>query len=210
MKRRKLKGYVLPTTYLLTTIAVFTGILFMGSSLNNEDNYDYSTGVIKETSKPVIGEDETDTNVNFTSPVDNESVAIGVYYYDSNADAKRQEESLIYYENTYLPNTGVLYTSDNSFEVKSVATGKVVKVEEDEIMGSYVVVEHNTNLKTYYYGLNDIEVKAGDEVTASTILGVSKENNVALEKKSCLFEVYYKGEVINPEKLINAKYSDFE
>ena len=209
MKRRRLKGYVLPTTYLLITITILTGILFMSNKVSNGSDYNYSTEIIKEPTESVIETSEENDGV-ISSPVDSESVSIGIYYYNKDDEAARQEQSLILYENTYLPNSGVLYTSDNVFEVKNVYDGKVIEVKDDEILGTYVVIEHTSNLKTYYYGLDNIEVEKDEKITEGTKLGTSKENNISKGNKSCLFEVYYKGETINPEKLINANIQDYE
>lgn len=208
MKKRRLKGYVLPTTYLLITITIFTGIVFMSNKSGALEDYNFSTGVMKEEVKPVLETEENDGII--SSPVDLESVEISVYYYNKDDENTRQEQSLILYEDTYLPNSGILLTSDNVFEVKNVYDGKVLEVKEDEILGSYVVIEHNTNLKTYYYGIDNIEVKQNEEVKEGTILGTSKENNISKGNKSCLFEVYYKGKTINPENLINGNIKDFE
>ena len=208
MKKRRLKSYVLPTTYLLITITIFTGILFMINKSGALEEYNFSTGVMKEEVKPVVETENNDGII--SSPVDLESVKISVYYYSKDDETTRQEQSLILYEDTYLPNSGILLTSDNVFEVKSVYDGKVLEVKDDEILGTYVVIEHNANLKTYYYGIDNIEVKQNDEVKEGTILGTSKENNISKGNKSCLFEAYYKGQTINPEKLINANIQDYE
>ncbi len=208
MKKRRLKSYVLPTTYLLITITIFTGILFMSNKSGALEEYNFSTGVMKEEVKPVVETENNDGII--SSPVDLESVKISVYYYSKDDETTRQEQSLILYEDTYLPNSGILLTSDNVFEVKSVYDGKVLEVKDDEILGTYVVIEHNANLKTYYYGIDNIEVKQNDEVKEGTILGTSKENNISKGNKSCLFEAYYKGQTINPEKLINANIQDYE
>ena len=208
MKKRRLKSYVLPTTYLLITITIFTGILFMSNKSGVLEEYNFSTGVMKEEVKPVVETENNDGII--SSPVDLESVKISVYYYSKDDETTRQEQSLILYEDTYLPNSGILLTSDNVFEVKSVYDGKVLEVKDDEILGTYVVIEHNANLKTYYYGIDNIEVKQNDEVKEGTILGTSKENNISKGNKSCLFEAYYKGQTINPEKLINANIQDYE
>ena len=208
MKKRRLKSYVLPTTYLLITITIFTGILFMSNKSGALEEYNFSTGVMKEEVKPVVETENNDGII--SSPVDLESVKISVYYYSKDDETTRQEQSLILYEDTYLPNSGILLTSDNVFKVKSVYDGKVLEVKDDEILGTYVVIEHNANLKTYYYGIDNIEVKQNDEVKEGTILGTSKENNISKCNKSCLFEAYYKGQTINPEKLINANIQDYE
>ena len=208
MKKRKLRGYVLPTTYLLITLTIFTGILFMSKSMSNQEGYNYGVPVLKEGTRSVM--EETTNDGIISSPVDTTTTNIEVYYYSKDDAEDRQEKSLIYYENTYLPNSGVIYTNENAFEIKSAYDGKVIEVKDDEILGSYVVVEHNENLKTYYYGLDKIEVEKDNEITEGTVLGLSKVNNIAANKTSCLFEAYYKGVTINPESIINANIENYE
>ena len=52
LKKRKLKGFVLPTLYMLITISIFTSIIFLGSSVNLKNkNYDYGINALKENVK---------------------------------------------------------------------------------------------------------------------------------------------------------------
>ena len=58
MKKRKLKGFVLPTIYLLITISIFTGIVLLGSDMTLSDkDYDYGTPALKDNVESVIVED---------------------------------------------------------------------------------------------------------------------------------------------------------
>ena len=210
MKKRKLKGFVLPTIYMLITICIFTSIVLIGRSFNFEEKkYDYGTDTLKDHVESVIVEDEIASS-NITSPVDEACATISIHFYNKDDDETKQQTSLIYYENTYLPNTGTLYSSDEAFEVKSVFAGKVTEILEDEFFGQYVVVEHTNTLRTYYYGLEEIEVKVGDEISNGTILGLSKVNEIMNDKKSFLLEVYHNNELINPETVIGTKVTDYE
>lgn len=210
MKKRKLKGFVLPTLYLFITISVFTGIILLGSNINlSNDDYNYGTSVLEDRVESVIVEDEI-TSGTISTPVDTDKTNIAIHFYNVNDEERRQQESLIYYENTYLPNTGVLYVGEEVFEVKSVFNGKVTEILEDEFFGECVVVEHSSNLRTYYYGLDEIEVEVGSEVVNGTVLGVSKINAIGNNKNSFLLEVYYNNELINPENFIGTKFADYE
>ncbi len=182
MKKRKLKGFVLPTLYLLITLCIFTGVILIGSSLDFEDTvYDYSTSILKGNTETVVVED-TIASSTITSPVE-DGIEPLVHFYDYKDTEENQQNSLIFYENTYLPNTGTLYASDNEFIVKTIFAGKVTNIAEDEFFESYIVVEHTNNLVTYYYGISDIEVQIGDEITSGTVLGHSKNNEILNTKK---------------------------
>lgn len=210
MKRRKLKGFVLPTLYMLITITIFTGIILIGSSVNlKEKDYDYGTGALKDIVESVLVEDEIASSI-IESPVENNKAKITIHYYSKDASKEEQQASLIYYENTYLPNTGVIYTSDEAFEVKSVFSGKVSEILDDEFFGKCVVIEHTSNFRTYYYGLEEIEVNVNDEITSGTVIGMSKSNEIVSNKKSFLLEVYHNNELINPENITGTKITDYK
>jgi len=209
MKKRKLRGFVLPTIYLLITISIFTGIVLLGSGITLSDkDYDYSTGALQDKVESVVVEDTIASN-KIESPIEEGKAEISVHFYSKDAEEDRQQSSLIYYENTYLPNTGVLYTSTETFNVLSVFSGKVTDIIEDEFFGKCIVIEHTSNLKTYYYGLDEIEVAVGDELTSGTVIGVSKNNEIMNNKKSFLFEVYHNNELINPETFVGTKVTDY-
>lgn len=209
MKKRKLKAFVLPLLYVTLTTSIFAIVIILGSSSDfGEKEYKYSTTVLRDNVEPVMGEDITN-ETDITSPVDTSLANISIRYYDVKGTEADQQQSLIYYENTYLPNTGILYSSDNEFIVKTVFEGKVKEVNENEFFGKVLVVEHTNNLKTYYYGLNDIEVSLGDEITSGTVLGTAKNNEIMNNKKTFLLEVYYNNELMNPEKIIGTKITNY-
>lgn len=209
MKKRKLKGFVLPTLYLLITITIFTGIILLGSDyeLATKD-YNYTTEILDKTIVPVMNE-EDETSSLIASPVEEGKASITVHYYSSKDNEETQRNSLIYYEDTYMPNTGVLYTSDEEFNVLNAFDGKVIDIKDDEFFSKCVIIEHDNNLKTYYYGLQDITVAVGDELNTGDVIGISRNNEIMNNKQSSLFEVYHNNELINPEKFIGTKITDY-
>ena len=56
-------------------------------------------------------------------------------------DAKKQEDSLVYYQNTYLQNSGVLYESTDPFDIKASYDGKVTNV----VLSGDVIGKSGTN-----------------------------------------------------------------
>lgn len=210
MKRRKLKGFVLPTLYLLVTLCIFTGIILLGSTINfKEKDYKYGTSILKDQVESVIAEDEI-TTAEIISPVDEGKANINIKFYNKDDEEEKQQNSLIYYKNTYLPNTGLLYTSEEDFEIKSVFEGKVTEILEDEFFSKCIIIEHLSNLRTYYYGIDNVEVAVGDEVSSGTILGTARANEIMNNKKSFLLEVYYNNKLLNPEVFIGTKITDYE
>ena len=210
MKRRKLKSFVLPTLYLLITITIFVGVIFMGRdiALTNKD-YDYGTGILDNNDDVPVLEEETNVVSDITKPIMDGAADIKVHYYSKDESEELQQNSLIYFENTYLPNTGILYASDEVFDVRSIYNGKVTDIIEDEFFGKCIVIEHQNNLKSYYYGLDNISVKKDDEITTETILGSAKNNEIESDKKTFLLEVYHNNKLVNPESVIGSKITDY-
>ncbi len=206
MTKRKLRGFVLPTLYTITILVVMLGVGFLVSGLNkNYSNYVFGTRVIKDNLVPVVTTEEEQ----IIKPYVDESVTISKSFYDIKADEKTQQNSLIYYQKTYMENTGVLYTSEKAFDVMAVLDGTIKDVKTDELLGNVVEIEHNNNLVTVYYSLSDVEVNKGDKIIKGQTIGQSGSNKLENEKDNCLlFEVYYKGNLLNPESFYNMNINE--
>lgn len=201
MKVRKLKKIVLPTIYTIAIASVFVSIILIGRTLSSYTKEDINSYVVN-----ALLDEETTPVMNFTNdkavkPYTAKDVVISKNFYEMDADEETQQKSLIYYENTYMQNSGVLYSSENPFDIVAVLDGKIAEIKEDEILGNVLVIDHGNELKSTYQSLNDIKVKVGDEVKQGDIIAQSGENKLNnSSKNSLLFEVYNKGQLINPEK----------
>lgn len=214
MKKRKLKGFVLPTVYIMVISILFVSISFLGNALQEKIKYDsdLSVNALQENITPVVkNEDEVDTKSKIVKPFQSTAVGISKSYYDMQDDEKKQQNSLVYYEQTYLQNSGVLYSAPESFDVNSVYDGTVTNVTEDEILGNVVEITHNTNLKTVYYSLGEIKVQKDDVVKSGDVIGISGDNLLDDELENCLlFEVYYNGKTLDPEDFYNMTIEDLQ
>jgi stage II sporulation protein Q len=208
MRRRKLKGFVLPTLYLLISLTIFTGVIILGSDYNYATkDYTYTTSILDNDIVPVMMEEEDNTII---SPIEDDNAEVSVHYYKVGDTEENQRNSLIFYENTYMPNTGILYTNDDIFNAVSVYDGKVIEIKDDEFFSKCVILELNNNIRVYYYGLDEITVVAGESISTGDIIGVSRNNEIMNDKKSMLLEVYYNNKLINPEEFIGNKITDYE
>lgn len=178
--------------------------------LTESEKFDYSiNGLIDNEVKPVQGEDNTKNNVKVIKPFRNEKVTIGRGFYDFEGEQTNQEKSIIFYENTYMQNSGVDYVSDEVFDVISVLAGKVISVDTDEVLGNIVKIEHDKNIITTYQGIDKVALKVGDVVSQGTIVGVSGKSLVNSNYTTSLhFEVNYKGELIDPEKFYSLNVNE--
>ncbi len=213
MKKRKLRGYVLPSIYGLVVICVFATVYFLNSSLSFQEPVKKDEQQVKETVK------NNDNDVMVVNPVPDvplkpfikDTVSIAKSFYKQEDDTEQQKKSLIYYQNTYMQNTGILYSSDETFEILASVDGTVKEVKDDEILGTVVTVEHNTKVTTVYYSLSDVKVKSGDTIKASDIIGTSGMNKLENEKENCLlFEVYINGNLIDPTDFFNMSLEELK
>ena len=110
-----------PRYYLLSGLVVLTvGVIFLlGYAVTQaleednealEDVKYVSYEVLTDNTMPVLNQTEEQTD-EIMKPYTAENVEIGKNYYDYEAEETNQEGSIIYYENTYIQNTGVDYTS---------------------------------------------------------------------------------------------------
>lgn len=209
--KKSVKKFIIPSIYLVAVLSVigsvYVTVSTVNSYFNKKENFNYSLNDITDTPiKPVQAEEVKDnSNTENISkvlrPYTSEKVSIGRYFYDITSDEEKQENAIILYENTYMPNTGVDYISEEEFDIVSVLPGKVTSVETDEILGNIIKIEHEKDIITVYEGINNINLKVGDEVTAGQIIAKSGTSSINSNYKTSLhFEVYYKGEIIDPEK----------
>ena len=165
------------------------------SEVNNNDDTNV-TPTINET-KAII------------RPYTSQEVSATIPYYNIDGTNDEQAAALIYYEGIYMQNTGVLYTSNNQFDVVSILDGTVKNVKEDSLMGNIVEIEHTNNLTTVYQSLGEVKVSVGDKVSQGDVIATSGQNKITTDTSNALhFEVYYKGQLINPEEFYLYNYND--
>lgn len=198
MTKRKLKGSVKRALCVTSISIIFISLFFVTKNLQptNESDEVYVMDSILEPIVPVTNITET---LKFVRPYTSDKVKISKYFYEKDATNEEQERSLIYYENTYLQNSGVVYGSEEEFDVVAVFDGTVIDVKKDDILNNIIYVSHNSSLTTIYYGLKDVKVKPNDTITQNTVLGKSDKNKFCTDTNSMLFEVNYDGKVLNPE-----------
>lgn len=208
MKKRKLKGYVLPTIYLLVLGVMAVGITFLSKNLldqniENDEHYNYTMSVFNESEEPTNEEEPPETpNSSEEKPVKpftSETVSIAKGFYDKNDTEENQQNALIFYENTYMPNTGILYENEEVFDVVATLDGSIKDIKEDEILGTVLTVENTSKVTTIYYALGETKVKVGDTVKKGDVLATSGTSKLVTNKsQTLLFEVYINGILTNP------------
>lgn len=194
-------------------IALVLGLVFIigyevTKTLNNEevtqDDLRYvSYEILTDNVMPVINTEETEA-ASIMRPYTADKVEIGKSFYDYNSDEENQESSVIYYENTYIQNTGVDYTSKEEFDINAIADGTVLSVTKDDIVGTTVKIEHANNMISVYQSIKDVDVKENDQVTIGQVIGKSGTNSIGSDLGNHLhFELYQNDVLVNPEEIFS-------
>ena len=215
MKKRKLKGYVLPAIYFVVLGVMVVSITFLSQSLlekqkMNDEDYNYSKSVFEESENDSTNTEVDTTNeIKIVRPYTSDKVTVTKEFYNKDESVENQEKALIFYENTYMPNTGILYGSDEKFDVIAILNGTVKEIKEDEILGQMITIECDNKITAVYYTLGEIKVNKGDQITQNQVIATSGTSNIDSSKaESLLFETYIDGVLTNPNNLFDKSISE--
>lgn len=213
--KRKLKSFVVPSIYVLSIVLFVFSLYFIqdvlsDTLLKDKSLFEKETDLVdKEIIEqnnylPVISNNEM-----IIKPFTSDSVKVLRGFYDYTTEAEKQESSIIYYENTYMQNSGIDYSSDAEFDVVSILDGTVIDVKSDNVLGNIVEIRHTNELISVYQSLSEITVKVDDKVVKGQIIGKSGESNINRDTSNCLhFELYYEGQIVNPEEYYDKNLTD--
>ncbi len=208
MGNRKLKKSVIYGLYAFGFVFLL-GIIYAIESYiftyrYNEEDIDYVNKTIFEEEVPVVNTEEV-----LIRPYANSEIRVLKSFYDYKADASNQQQSLIYYENTYLPNSGVSYGGVDTFDVLAVYDGTVTSIKQDNLLGTIVTVTHNNNMISIYQSLSEISVQENQMINQGDIIGKSGVCDIEKDLNNHLhFELVLNGVVVNPELYYNKKIKE--
>ncbi len=197
---RRLKRPVVYSLYVIGFGLLLGGILLL--EVNNKKldtkNPDYQyvskTGITRE-DIPVVN-----TKTTIIRPYTDSDVKIVKNFYNYQGTEDEQKESIIYYQDTYMPSSGVSYGKDTEFDVVSILDGKVTKVSNDDTVGNIITIEHDNGIVSTYESIKDITVKEGDTVKQGAKIATSSTANITSDLKNHLyFELSIKEKLVNPE-----------
>lgn len=209
MTKRRLKRSVVYGLYGLAFTFVMGTIYVLEVSTNRgfEDDTSYVGDIIinEDNNVPVVNVEEA-----IIRPYSEDGIAIVKNFYDYKAEDKTQQESLIYYGNTYLQNSGVDYSKQGEeFEVVSILDGKVTNVTENTLLGKTVEITHDNGLVSVYQSLGEVGVTLDSEISQGQAIGKTGTANIATDLGNHLhFELIHNGENVNPEMYYDKKLSE--
>ena len=209
MTKRSSKYYLLQGIIMASIALVCLLSYAITASLQNttekaQKNIEYvSYEILTDNALPVSKEEkQTTSNEDIVRPYTSEKVKIGKNYYDYKSEEQKQEDSIIYYENTYMQNTGTDYTSDEIFDINAINDGTVTSITTDDIVGTTIKIEHQNNMISIYQSVKDVKVKEKDTVTKGQVIATSGTNNISSDLGNHLhFELYKDNVLVNPEEI---------
>ncbi|UII55719.1 M23 family metallopeptidase [Cytobacillus spongiae] len=203
VKRFLKKRWAFPAIYIASAAIILTAVLWYQNGANNaSDEFDYEATDIagKKYNEPAV--EVNRTMENFAMPVANpDEAVIQKQFYDDNASKEQQEAALVFYNNTYHPNTGIDITMKDgkSFDVVAALSGTVTKVNEDSLLGNVIEIEHEKGIVTQYQSVKDFAVKVGDQVEQGQVLATAGESLFNGEAGQHVhFEIRKDGVAVNP------------
>lgn len=214
VKRFFKKRWVFPAIYIASAAIILTGVLWYQSSNNATDKYGYESSDLtgKKNETPAL--EVNSALENLKMPVKNPMDAIvKMEFYDFNASEEKQEAALVFYNNTYVPHTGLDFTSKDgeTFDVVSALSGKVTRVDEDATLGNVIEIEHDKGIVTQYQSVKDVKVKVGDEVKQGQVLAMAGQSLFDEESGTHVhFEIRKDGVAVNPTKFFNKPVSELQ
>lgn len=209
MRRMKLKKsaifviYGISIVILLSTIYVVE-IMFFNGKFKDKDDYDYVSKTVFDNELPVVSLNKT-----VAKPYIDQSVKIIKNFYDYKEEEATQEKALLFSENTYLQNSGIVYGGIENFDVVSILDGTVIAVKKENLLGNIIQVRHTDKIISVYQSLSEVSVKENDIIKQGHILGKSGTSNLDKSLGShLLFELIINGQTVNPENYYDKKVDD--
>ena len=197
--KRQLKKSVVYGLYGLSFTLLVGGIAILGFSVKDlnkgEESY-VSKGILDYEEKIPVVSDE----VKITRPYIDTEVKVSKNFYDYLAEAGEQEQSLIYYEGTYMPSSGVSYSKGDVFDVVAILDGTVKSVKEDTTLGNVITIEHENGITSVYQSVGEIAIKTDDIVSKGQVIAKSSVSNISTDLGNHLyFELIIDGICVDPE-----------
>lgn len=207
MTERKLKKSVVYGLYALAFISIIGTIYVfeLATSRNFDDDTIYVNDTILDNDIPVVN-----VKNQIIRPYDANNIGVIKSFYNYKDDNANQEDSLIYYENTYLQNSGVDYSAaGESFTVLAILDGVVIDVTENTLLGKTIEIKHENGLISVYQSLSEFSVSINEEVVQGQAIGTSGVANIDKSLGNHLhFELIHDGINVNPENYYDKKISE--
>lgn len=207
MIKKKFKNLTVPAIYTLALLVFGTSMYLVQSVVNKQTFESKDNNDMEYVDKEIVNDNiyvpvVVETNI-ISKPYLNEQVSLSKSFYDSNAENEKQENSIIFYENTYMQNSGVDYKYSETFEIISILDGTVIEVTNNEILGTTIKIRHENDIISTYQSLSQVNVKIDDVVVRGQVIGTSGTCTLYNTDSNLHFELTHQGKNVNPEEYYN-------
>lgn len=206
------KRWVFPTLYIACAAIILTAALWYQAAKDPKQLSQKPSAPYSQQENPTISVASPSEIVKMPA-ADADQVVVKTKFYDDKANAKEQEEALVFYNNTYSANTGIdLAAKDGSaFDVTAAVSGTVTKAEKDALLGYVVTVESGNGITTFYQSLGKLQVEQGDTVAQGDVLGTAGMNELNKEAGNHVhFEIRKDNVAVNPESYFEKSVADIK
>lgn len=202
MNKRNLKLYVVPAIYVLA-LCIFGTSLYLVQRIFNNNRFE-APEIMEYVDSEIVTDNEyipvVNTVTTIMRPYLNGEVKINKTFYNYEDEQANQENSIIFYENTYMQNSGTDYTYTEKFDIVSILDGTVIEITENELLGKTIKIRHNNDLISTYQSLSETKVNKDEMVLRGQIIGTSGQCSIYSNDSNLHFEIAYQGKNIDPEK----------
>lgn len=205
-KKLVLKPFVLPTLYILMVIVLMTMSTTLIYKEKEEDDLTYVSDSIIDDSTPVVN----DSQIIILKPFTSENVTIVSGYYDYQGEAANQESSIVKYENTYLQNSGITYSSTEEFDVVSIMDGTITKIYSNDLLGNIIEITHDKDFISVYQMLDNISenIKVGTKVARGEVIAKGGTSKLSPENYNLHFELMKEGSLVDPNNYLGKDFKE--
>ena len=142
----------------------------------------------------------TDANQTVTENVLTDD--IGTFSELQDIISNTEEGSIVNYENTYLQNSGLTYSSNSKFDVIAIMDGEVTKIYNNEVLGNIIEITHENDIVSIYQVLDNITVKEHDKVKKGDKIAESGTSKIYNTNYNLHFEILKNGNIQNPNTIL--------
>lgn len=225
----KIKRFFIDKKELLVFIAVvvvvFATVITIASLALNDTPVSNDNPIVNpgDDDKPTVnpGNDNKDPDdnpvvqqpkVRFAVPVQGECEVVRIFF-DLALSDEELEAAIITVGGYFVESKGISYAkSDNSvFDVCSIYDGKVTSVEEDELDGVCVTIQHADEVVSIYSSLSNVNVKVNDTVKVGQVIGKASTSLTDVEAGVHVhLEVKVNDTYVNPTTVFGKELSEVQ
>ncbi|MDE7263083.1 MAG: M23 family metallopeptidase [Anaeroplasmataceae bacterium] len=207
--------------FITVVVVVFATVITIASLALNDTPVSNEDPIVKpgtdDGEKPTVkpGDDDPvvpQPKVKFAVPVKGEYKVVRIFF-DLSLSDEELEDAIITAGSYMVESKGISYAkSDNSvFDVCSIYDGKVTSVEEDELNGVCVTIQHADGVESVYSSLADVTVKVNDTITVGQVIGKASTSITDVEAGVHVhLEVKVNADYVNPTTVFGKELSEVQ